>query len=95
MNMMGFSLNVITMSALTLGVGMMVDNSMVVLESCFRATEGRRAGLVEYMSDALEGTRIVSATILGGTATTCVVLLPLSLLKGMTGHLFRPVGFTI
>ena len=36
--MAGFSLNVITMSALVLGVGMMVDNSIVVLESCFRAT---------------------------------------------------------
>ena len=35
----GFSLNVITMSALVLGVGMMVDNSIVVLESCFRATQ--------------------------------------------------------
>ena len=47
MNLMGFSLNIITMSALTLGVGMMVDNSIVVLESCFRATAGKRAGLVE------------------------------------------------
>ena len=95
MNLMGFSLNIITMSALTLGVGMMVDNSIVVLESCFRVTAGKRAGLVEYMSDALEGTNIVSASILGGTATTCVVFLPLALLKGMTGQLFKPLGFTI
>ena len=38
MKQMGFSLNVITLSALTLGVGMMVDNSIVVMESCFRVT---------------------------------------------------------
>lgn len=95
MNLMGFSLNIITMSALTLGVGMMVDNSIVVLESCFRATSEKKAGLVEFMSDALEGTKIVSASVLGGTATTCVVFLPLAMLKGMTGQLFKPLGFTI
>ena len=42
MTRMGYSLNVITLSALTLGVGMMVDNSIVVLESCFRAAERPR-----------------------------------------------------
>lgn len=92
---MGFSLNVITMSALTLGVGMMVDNSIVVLESCFRCTAGRRGGLVEYMKDALEGTSIVGASIMGGTVTTCVVFLPLATLEGMTGQLFKPLGYTI
>lgn len=95
MNLMGFSLNIITMSALTLGVGMMVDNSIVVLESCFRATAEKRAGLLEYMSDALEGTRVVGASVLGGTATTCVVFIPLAFLEGMTGQLFKPLGFTI
>lgn len=95
MNLMGFSLNIITMSALTLGVGMMVDNSIVVLESCFRATAGKRAGLVEFMGDALEGTRVVGASVLGGTATTCVVFIPLAFLEGMTGQLFKPLGFTI
>ena len=40
MSAMGFSLNVITLSSLVLGVGMMVDNSIVVLESCFRSTKG-------------------------------------------------------
>ena len=60
MSAMGFSLNVISLTSLVLGVGMMVDNSIVVLESCFRVTAGKRAGLVEYMSDALEGTNIVA-----------------------------------
>ncbi|MEG2700813.1 MAG: efflux RND transporter permease subunit, partial [Hungatella sp.] len=50
MNVMGFSLNVITLSSLVLGVGMMVDNSIVVLESCFRSTKGK--GFREYASAA-------------------------------------------
>ena len=97
MNVMDFSLNVITMCALTLGVGMMVDNSTVVLESCFRVTADadKKGGLVEYFHDALEGTHIVGGSILGGTATTCVVFLPLASLSGMTGQLFKPLGWTI
>ena len=51
MNLMGFSLNVITLSALVLGVGMMVDNSTVVLESCFRATTD--TGFREFSKAAL------------------------------------------
>ena len=49
---MGFSLNVVTLSSLVLGVGMMVDNSIVVLESCFRSTKGK--GIVGYREAALE-----------------------------------------
>lgn len=95
MSLMGFTLNSITMSALTLGVGMMVDNSVVVLESCFRMTDRHKGGFVEYMKDALEGTNIVWESVLGGTATTCVVFLPLAFLQGMTGQMFKPLGFTI
>ena len=94
-NWMGFSLNVITLCALTLGVGMMVDNSIVVLESCFRVTENRSGGLIEYMKDALEGSSIVSSSVAASTATTCVVFLPLALLNGMTGQLLGPLGYTI
>lgn len=95
MNQMGLTLNVITLSALTLGVGMMVDNSIVVLESCFRATAGRRGGFVEYQKDALEGTSIVSSSVTASTVTTCVVFLPLAMLTGMTGQLLGPLGYTI
>ena len=97
MKAIGFTLNVITLSSLVLGVGMMVDNSIVVLESCFRATASseKKAGLVEFMDNALEGTRVVGASVLGGTATTCVVFIPLAFLEGMTGQLFKPLGFTI
>ena len=97
MNRMGLTLNVITLSALTLGVGMMVDNSIVVLESCFRCTADsvKKKGFIEYFQDALKGTDLVNASILGGTVTTCVVFLPLAFLEGMTGQMFKPLGFSI
>jgi len=93
MQLMGFSLNVITLSSLVLGVGMMVDNSIVVLDSCFQATKGK--GIVGYQEAALEGSRLVISSIIGSTVTTCVVFLPLAFLSGMTGQLFKPLGFTI
>ncbi len=95
MNAMGLTMNVITLSALTLGVGMMVDNSIVVLESCFRSTAQREGGLVEFTKDALEGTNIVSASVAASTITTCVVFIPLAMLTGMTGQVLGPLGYTI
>ena len=68
MNLMGFSLNVITLGSLVLGVGMMVDNSIVVLESCFRATDN--VGFKEYREAALNGAGVVINSIIGSTATT-------------------------
>lgn len=95
MKAMGFSLNVITLGSLVLGVGMMVDNSINVLESCFRAKEKIGNGASSFHDAALEGTRIMIASILGGTATTCVVFLPLALIQGLAGQMFKPLGFTI
>lgn len=93
MKLMGFSLNVITLGSLVLGVGMMVDNSIVVLESCFRATTGK--GFVAFREAALKGSAIVLQSIIGATVTTCVVFLPLAFLSGMVGQMFKPLGFTI
>ena len=90
----GFSLNIITLGSMIVGIGMMVDNSIVVLESCFRST-GKNGGFVEARKAALEGTAKVFQSILGGTMTTCVVFLPLAVMKGLSGQLFQPLGFTI
>ena len=90
----GFSLNIITLGSMIVGIGMMVDNSIVVLESCFRST-GKNSGFVEARKAALEGTAKVFQSILGGTMTTCVVFLPLAVMKGLSGQLFQPLGFTI
>ena len=92
----GFSLNIITMSGLVLGVGMMVDNSIVVLESCFRAMDKQQdKGALSYAKAALEGTNIVVASIFGSTVTTCVVFIPLVFLNGMSGQMFGAMGYTI
>ena len=91
MNAMGFSLNIVSMSSLVIGVGMMVDNSIVVLESCFRSKTEERG----FKDSALIGARTVTSSIIASTVTTCVVFLPLALLKGMSGQMFRQLGFTI
>ena len=92
----GFTLNIITMSGLVLGVGMMVDNSIVVLESCFRAMDKQQdKGALGYAKAALEGTNIVVASIFGSTVTTCVVFIPLAFLNGMSGQMFGAMGYTI
>lgn len=87
----GYSLNIITMSGLVLGVGMMVDNSIVVLESCFRAIEQESdKGLLGYARAALSGTNIVVQSIIGSTVTTCVVFIP----PGVSpGHVRTDVRF--
>ena len=92
----GFTLNIITMSGLVLGVGMMVDNSIVVLESCFRAMDKQQdKGALGYAKAALEGTNIVVTSIVGSTVTTCVVFIPLVFLNGMSGQMFGAMGYTI
>ncbi len=95
MRVMDFSLNMLTLAALSMGVGMMVDNSIVVLESCFRVTAQGNKEFIDYFHDALEGAGIVGASVFGSTLTTCVVFLPLAFLKGMAGQMFLPLGLTI
>ncbi len=93
MQTMGFSMNVITLGSLVLGVGMMVDNSIVVLESCFRFTKGKENEA--FYEAALAGTGEVLSSVVSSTLTNCVVFLPLALLAGLSGQLFKPLGFTI
>ena len=86
----GFSFNMISLGSLVLGVGMIVDASIVVLDSCFKEKAGK-----SFLEAALEGTGVVIASILGSTITTCVVFVPLALLKGLSGQMFTQLGWTI
>ncbi|HIU88586.1 MAG TPA: efflux RND transporter permease subunit [Candidatus Avilachnospira avistercoris] len=93
---MGYSYNVITLGSLVLGVGMMVDNSIVVLEACFRAMDEEfEHGFVNYVKAAVKGVRTVGASVFGSTLTTCVVFLPLGFMSGLSGQFFQPLGMTI
>ncbi len=91
MNMLGFSFNVVTMGALVIAIGMMVDSSIVVLESCFRLHD--KTG--EFHEAAIEGTGFVTASIIASTITTVVVYMPLSTMDGLSGQLFSQLGMTI
>ncbi len=91
MNMLGFTFNVVTMGALVIAIGMMVDSSIVVLESCFRL----RDETDNYQEASLKGTKFVTASIIASTITTVVVYLPLSTMDGLSGQLFGQLGMTI
>ena len=92
---MGYSMNMLTLSALVLGVGMMVDNSIVVLEASFRAMDEVQDERRSRRDAAIDAVRVVGASVFGSTLTTCVVFLPLGFLKGISGQYFKPLGFTI
>ena len=90
MNAMGYSLNIVTMGSLVIAIGMMVDSSIVVIESCFRMQEKKP----DFKEAALAGTKVV-ASIVASTITTVVVYVPLAVSKGLSGQLFVQLGFTI
>lgn len=91
LNYTGNSLNILTGGALIIAIGMIVDNSIVVLESCFRLKEVH----ADFRTAALKGTQTVAASVLASTITTVVVYLPISLISGLSGQLFKQLGFTI
>ncbi|MCI9576009.1 MAG: efflux RND transporter permease subunit [Clostridiales bacterium] len=92
MKAMGFSLNIVTMSSLVIGIGMMVDNSIVVLENCFLQRSRHKQS---FKDAALLGAKTVTSSIIASTITTCVVFIPIALVSGMSGQMFKPLGFTI
>ncbi len=88
----GFTLNLMSLGGLALGVGMMVDNSIVVLENIFR----RRDEAGEPPSVAsVEGTLEVRAAIIASTITTLVIFLPLIFVRGVSGILFKELAYVI
>lgn len=91
MNAMGFSLNVVTMGSLVIAIGMMVDSSIVVIESCFRCKTDERT----FEEAARIGARAVTSSIIASTLTTIVVYFPLAIMKGLSGQMFSQLGFTI
>ncbi len=91
MSFMGFSLNMMTMGALVIAIGMMVDNSIVVIEMCFREREQNES----FADAAVNATGIVLNSIIASTLTTVVVYLPLSMMKSLSGQMFGQLGYTI
>ncbi|MGY6703184.1 efflux RND transporter permease subunit [Roseinatronobacter sp.] len=89
--LVGFSINILTLLALVLATGMVVDDAIVVLENIVR----RRAQGMGARAAAVLGTRQVFFAVVTTTATLAAVFIPLSFLPGQAGGLFREFGFTL
>ncbi len=87
----GFTLNTMSFGGLALGVGMLVDNAIVVLENIFRHREG---GL-SHQEAAIEGSSEVSSAIVSSTLTTVAVFVPLIFLSGMSGVMFKELSYVV
>lgn len=85
------TLNIISLSGLALGVGMLVDNSIVVIENIYRL----RSMGVPAPKAAVQGAKQVAGAIFASTLTTICVFLPIVFTKGMTRELFADMGLTI
>ncbi|MCZ2805270.1 efflux RND transporter permease subunit [Modestobacter sp. VKM Ac-2983] len=87
----GFSLNILTLGALTVSIGRVVDDSIVVIENIKRHLsygEGRTRAI-------LGGVREVAGAITSSTIATAAVFLPIALVGGLVGELFRPFALTV
>ncbi|HVI26556.1 MAG TPA: efflux RND transporter permease subunit [Xanthomonadaceae bacterium] len=91
MDRFGLSLNVMSLGGLALATGLVVDDSIVVLESIAKARE-RGLGILEA---AVAGTREVSMAVVASTLTTIAVFLPLVFVQGIAGQLFRDQALTV
>ena len=87
----GETLNIITMSSLSIAIGMVVDNAIVVLENI--TTHIDRGAMPKQA--AIFATKEVGISVMGGTLTTIAVFLPLTMVQGMAGVLFNSMGWMV
>jgi HAE1 family hydrophobic/amphiphilic exporter-1 len=87
----GMTLNVMSLGGLALGVGMMVDNSIVVLENIFRMKRGG----VPTRKACIDGTHEVTGAIIASTVTTLIVFLPMLFVRGSSGIMFRQLAYVV
>jgi len=88
---MGLTLNMMSLGGLALGIGMILDSSIVVLENIFRHREEGKGA----KEGALEGSHEVGMAITASTLTTICVFLPLLFLKGVEGVMFKQMALTV
>lgn len=91
MYLLGFTMHLMTGIGLVIAIGMIVDNSIIVIDNCFRY---RKEGL-SFMEAARQGANTVLMSITASTITTCVVYLPLGLMSGFAGQFTKEFGFTV
>ena len=88
----GITLNVLSLSGLSLGIGMLVDNSIVAIENIYRLHDEEGVPLLRA---CVEGVRSVSGALFSSTLTTICVFLPIVFVQGMARDLFADMGLTI
>ncbi len=87
----GFTLNILTLGGLALGIGMLLDNAIVVLENIYRLQESGEPP----MKAAVNGTREVSSAIVASTLTTLAVFMPMVFIRGMAGIMFKQLAYVV
>lgn len=87
----GITLNIMTLSGMTVAIGRVVDDSIVVLENIYRHIQRGR----DMKQSVIVGTRDVAIAIFASTLTTVVVFLPVGLLGGLIGEFFLPFGISV
>ena len=88
----GFTLNLMTLGGLALGVGMMVDSSVVVLENIFRRQDEDQE---DPVTASIAGANEVAAAIVASTLTTLVIFLPMAFIQGIAGILFQELALVV
>jgi len=92
----GVSLNVMSLGGLALGVGMLVDNSIVVLEAIHRRSEKSTAGNLDYAEITARGAGEVAGAVTASTLTTLAVFVPIVfVVVGVAGQIFRDQALTV
>ena len=91
LNMAGVSLNIMSLGGLALGIGMLVDNSIVVLESIHRCKEEGD----DYVTATVRGTSEVGSAVISSTLTTVAVFFPMVFVEGIAGQMFGDLGLTV
>ncbi|MFC3884402.1 efflux RND transporter permease subunit [Bacillus songklensis] len=87
----GQTLNLLTLGGLALGIGMMVDNAIVILENIYRS---QQLGM-SLKEAAIKGTKEVGTAIIASTLTTVIVFLPIVFVEGLAAQLFKPLAFVV
>lgn len=91
LNLAGVSLNIMSLGGLALGIGMLVDNSIVVLESIHRCKEEGD----DYITATVRGTSEVGSAVISSTLTTVAVFFPMVFVEGIAGQMFGDLGLTV
>lgn len=88
----GFTLNIMSFGGLALGIGMLLDNSIVVLENTYRHIAEEK---IDRRVGAIIGTQEVGMAILASTLTTIAVFLPMLFISGMAGIMFKQIAMVV